>query len=400
MSWPTVELGSLSRVDYGVTASATTEPSGPKFLRITDIQDGSVNWNAVPYCECSDRERKTSKLQMGDIVFARTGATTGKSFLIKDEPGDAVFASYLIRVQPSAKILPQFVAHYFNSSSYWSQITRHARGAGQPGVNATSLKSLQIPLPPLDEQRRIAAILDRAEELRAKRRAAIALLDQLPQAIFFNIFGDPATNPKSWPVRELSDVVKEGTIVTYGIVQAGEEYPSGVPYIRTGDIVDGEIKLKGLRHTDPKIASKFQRSQVDKGDIVMSIRATVGTVALVPESLDGANLTQGTARISPGSAIDGLYLYEFLRSLATQHWLNLQVKGATFREITLARLRQLPVLLPPLVLQSEYASRLKALNRAKAAHQSALTQLDTLFAALQDQAFRGSSTIERELVDV
>jgi len=91
------------------------------------------------------------------------------------------------------------------------------------------------------DQRRIADILDKAEALRAKRRAAIAQLDTPTQSIFHAMFGDPATNPMGWPVIPLADAVRMGTIVTYGIVQAGDEAPGGVPYIRTGDIVNGEI---------------------------------------------------------------------------------------------------------------------------------------------------------------
>src|SRR5208283_2432317 len=139
-----------------------------------------------------------------------------------------------------------------------------------------------------------------------------------------------------WPEAALQEVVKAGTIITYGIVQAGEEFSGGVPYIRTGDIVDGEIVRDGLRHTDPTLADRFTRSRVQPGEIVMSIRATVGTTALVPLDLDGANLTQGTARIAPGEHVDGFYLLHLLRAPGTQHWISRQIKGATFREITLA----------------------------------------------------------------
>ncbi|MGN6507411.1 MAG: restriction endonuclease subunit S, partial [Tepidisphaeraceae bacterium] len=87
-------LGDISStIDYGVTASAVNSPVGPKFLRITDIQDGAVDWDTVPWCDCSEREAASSQLQDGDIVFARTGATTGKSFLIRQAPSKSVFAS-------------------------------------------------------------------------------------------------------------------------------------------------------------------------------------------------------------------------------------------------------------------------------------------------------------------
>jgi type I restriction enzyme, S subunit len=207
-SWPIVQLDDIcSSVDYGHTASATPEPIGPKFLRITDIQNGQVDWQTVPFCDCKPADEASSRLKSGDIVFARTGATTGKSFLIQECPDRAVFASYLIRVRASEQVMPAYLAHFFQTSSYWAQITRSARGAAQAGVNATSLKSLELPLPPFDEQRRIAAILDAAATLRAKRRAAIAKIDILVQSIFIEMFGDALTNPKGWPIVHLVNLL-------------------------------------------------------------------------------------------------------------------------------------------------------------------------------------------------
>jgi type I restriction enzyme, S subunit len=190
--WKTKSLGELAEsVDYGVTASATQQPVGPKFLRITDIQDGTVNWESVPWCECDDRSSSEARLKPGDIVFARTGATTGKTFLIRECPTDTVFASYLIRVRVGGSVEPRYVNHFFQTPIYWVQIAKSARGVAQPGVNATTLKTLEIPLPPLAEQRRIAEVLDRAEALRAKRRAALVQLDSLTQSLFLDLFGDP-----------------------------------------------------------------------------------------------------------------------------------------------------------------------------------------------------------------
>lgn len=268
-------------------------------------------------------------------------------------------------------------------------VTPFVTGTTRGKLTQAGAAEIVVPVPPLPEQRRIAEILDRVDALRAKRRAALAQLDTLIQPIFLDMFGDPATNPKKWQVRQLQEVVEEGTIVTYGIVQAGDEFPGGVPYIRTGDIVDGEIATKGLRHTDPQIAARFDRSRVSAGDIVMSIRATVGTTALVPNEFDGANLTQGTARIAPGQWTDRLYLLSYLRASGTQHWISQQIKGATFREITLARLRELPVALPPLGLQHEFAHCCEATGRLRIAKCASLAELDALFASLQHRAFRG-----------
>ena len=279
--------------------------------------------------------------------------------------------------------------HYFKYLASTGKFAARSRGAGINHLGSETLASWMVPLPPIEEQRRIAAVLDAADALRAKRRQALAKLDTLTQAIFIDMFGDPTANPHRWATSNLGDLVAEGTSVTYGIVQAGEEFPGGTPYIRTGDLIDGEIRCDGLRRTDPSIAQRFPRSRVARGEIVMSIRATVGTTAMVPAELEGANLTQGTARIAPGERVLGSYLLEYLRTGANQQWIQRQVKGATFREITLARLRELPVLVPPLDLQHQFARRVESALSIVTPSNSSLSALGVLFASLQHRAFRG-----------
>lgn len=251
-------------------------------------------------------------------------------------------------------------------------------------LSAKLLRAIEVPLPPLDEQRRIAAILDRADHLSDLAQRRIASIRRVPSAIFAAMFLG-----KKSETLELAEVVQPGTIVTYGIVQAGPEYEGGIPYIRTGDIQDGQITLHNLRRTSPAIAEKFGRSTVRTGDIVMSIRATVGTTAVVPPELDGANLTQGTARISPSEVATGPYLLEYLRSDEAQRWIQAQVKGATFREITLGRLRRLPVPIAAAEAQEVFARRVRANDHCLKMAISAANSLEELFASLESRAFSG-----------
>lgn len=154
---------------YGYTESASHEPTGPKFLRITDIQEGDVDWNSVPYCKCDERARYL--IADGDILFARTGATTGKSYLVRIPP-EAVFASYLIRIRPGDRVIPEYVWWYFQSSAYWTSVFGGIDEGNRPNMNGTKLAALRIPFPKAkNEQHRIVARLD---ALRAK-------LDELRQ---------------------------------------------------------------------------------------------------------------------------------------------------------------------------------------------------------------------------
>lgn len=160
--WKVKSVSELcDKPQYGYTASAMTEEVGPYLLRITDIQNGSVNWETVPYCVCPKPEEYL--LQKDDILFARTGATTGKSFLIEECP-ISVFASYLIRLRVRELVTPQYLYAFFQSPSYWEQISDNIIGSAQPNCNATKLASVKVPIPSLEEQHHIVNHLDNFQE--------------------------------------------------------------------------------------------------------------------------------------------------------------------------------------------------------------------------------------------
>jgi type I restriction enzyme, S subunit len=191
--WVENRLRDIARINYGYTESASWEAVGPKFLRITDIQDSRVEWSDVPYCPIEPSVLPKYKLADGDIVFARTGATTGKSYLVT-KPPEAVFASYLIRVQLNTKeLLPQFVNLFFQTHGYWECIRSGVSGSAQGGFNATKLGELVIPFPKLEgEQEKIVAELDALTEetqhLETIYQKKLAALDELKKSLLHQAF--------------------------------------------------------------------------------------------------------------------------------------------------------------------------------------------------------------------
>ena len=151
--WRSKPINQLSEIKYGYTEKSNFSNVGPKFLRITDIQNTSGGWNKVAYCTISDEEMKKYKLMSGDIVFARTGATTGKSYLIENPP-NAVFASYLIRLRINLqdKLLPKYLILFLKSKNYWDIIKKGLSGSTQGGFNASKLGNLVVPIPSIEEQ--------------------------------------------------------------------------------------------------------------------------------------------------------------------------------------------------------------------------------------------------------
>lgn len=377
------------KIDYGHTASASDRPVGPRFLRITDIQNGSVEWASVPFCTATDNETDKYHLLPGDIVFARTGATTGKSFLIKDCPDDTVFASYLIRVRPSERVEPRYLAYFFDTPDYWAQIKKHAQGAGQPGVNASKLKQLQIPLPPLSEQKRIADILDKADAIRRKRQEALDITAELPVAAFFQMFDDPARNPKGWESRQLKHLIADGDKVNYGVVQPGGEYSGGVPIVRVGDMQNLRVSTDGLKRIDPDIERQYKRSRLVGDELLVACVGSIGLIALADERLTDCNIVRAIARIRCGKDVDRQYLAAYLATPAIQSYFIQSTRTVSQPTLNIKQIEETTVLVPPIDLQREYSAvigtYLNSLQREEAARETTAE----LFSALAQSAFEG-----------
>lgn len=233
-------------------------------------------------------------------------------------------------------------------------------------ITLSDLRDFPVPVPSRAEQTQIARFLDqetaRIDALIEEQQRLIELLKEKRQAMISHIVTkglDPTVPmkesgvewlgevPAHWEVKQLKHVVDPNTSITYGIVQAGPEFEGGIPYIRTSDMSGEELPASGYPLTAPDIDESYARSRVRPGDIVMSIRASVGKCLPVPDELKIANLTQGTAKISAGKQITRNFLLAFLNAEATQNYFDLMAKGATFKEITLDALRRTPVLLPP-----------------------------------------------------
>ena len=167
---------------------------------------------------------------------------------------------------------------------------------------------------------------------------------------------DVGVIPDSWTLAELQKVCREQ--ITYGIVQCGPHVENGVPYIRVSDMNTPELDVSGMLRTSPAIAAKFSRSRVEEGDIVYALRGKIGEVRRVGPTVAGANLTQGTARLSPNNSVRTAYLLWALRSQRSLRQAALEAKGSTFREITLAALRRIQLPIPSPAEQEAIAEAL------------------------------------------
>ncbi len=205
--WREMTLADISSdISYGYTESAKSEKIGPKFLRITDIANGRLNWDTVPYCPISVEDFVKYKLSPGDIVVARTGATTGANYIIKNnDPTEAVFASYLIRYRIDQSYAdPNFIGQVLRSITWQDYVDSIAGGSAQPGANAKQLGSFPILLPPIPEQCAIAAVLSSLDNKIDLLHRQNKTLEAMAETLF-----------RQWFVEEADEGWEEGKVLDY-----------------------------------------------------------------------------------------------------------------------------------------------------------------------------------------
>lgn len=387
----TVSLGGLTKEpgQYGVGLSSREWRTGdPRYIRITDIRDdGSLN-AAVVAPDGEPTEWKKALLRKDDLLFARSGATVGKTYIHRDESSPAVYAGYLIRFSiDQQRALPSYVFHYTRSQAYRSWVASTQRAVAQPNINAKQFANLPIPLPSLDEQHRIVAILDRVDRLRSLRRQTIVSLEEIPQARFREMFGRSTDNSSA--VLPLEGWVNPARPITYGILKPGDDVLGGIPYVRVADMRDGGIRVDGVRRTTARIATAYRRSRLVAGDLLISIRGHVGRCAFVPSELNGGNITQDSARLAIANPESAVYVRCALESPSLQQWMARRIKGAAVRGINLGDLKLAPIPQPPMSAQVKFAeSVMSALSLVAAARRESQC-VEELFASIQSRAFSG-----------
>jgi len=279
--WKEVTLADLcTNISYGYTESATQEKIGPKFLRITDIASERLEWSNVPHCPISDPNFEKYKLFPGDIVIARTGATTGANYTVKEsDPKDVVFASYLIRYKINKEIAdPYFIGQLLKSPNWSDYVDAIAGGSAQPGANAKQLGSFEISLPPLDTQKSIASILSSLDDKIDLLHRQNATLEKMAETLFRQWFVEPikkianeGTEVEGFSNSKFGKWIKETVGGEWGKENSEGDFNKVVYCIRGTDIADlntGLPEKTPIRFVKP---AKFKNIEPLEGDLILEI---------------------------------------------------------------------------------------------------------------------------------
>ncbi len=294
-----------------------------------------------------------------------------------------------------------YLFHWLISEGFVGDMVRKATGASYPAVSDRIIFESQIPLPPLAEQKRIAAILNQADELRRKRTIATLRLNELGQAIFYDMFGDPATNPKDWPLGTVDDLTAS---TRYGTSSKGGEV-GALPILRMGNILpSGDWDFSDLKFID-LTNNDLDKFTIEDGDILFNRTNS-------PDLVGKAAVYRGGKRFAYAGYLIRLRVNEFASPEYIGTLLNSPYGKKTLRgmckaiigmaNINAQELRTIPIPIAPINLQKLFRDKILAIRSLVPAHLSRREKLDALFLSLQHRAFRGeltSKAAERELAE-
>lgn len=339
------------------------------------------------YVDEADLKRlKAKPIPAGSILFSKIGEAirqnhrviAGCPLLIDNNAMAAI---------PNGRIESRYLYHYLRTVDFYAL----ASATTVPALRKSELERLMVPLPPLPEQRRIAEILDKADALRAKRRAALAQLDTLTQSIFLDMFGDPATNPKGWPEVRLGE---HTTKIGSGATPLGGESaykPAGIALIRSMNVHNGRFSRDGLAFIDDQQAARLDGVVVQADDVLLNITgASVARVCRAPRDVLPARVNQHVAIIRPTSAFDPRFLEQcLLYPSMKRRLLRIAGAGATREAITKDAIERLTIIQPAMELQVRFADLVRSNERLEEVQRAHSDTADALFFSLQHRAFQG-----------
>lgn len=326
----------------------------------------------------------------GDVLLSKIVPHIRRSWVVGNDQGRRLIASGEWIVFRSDRIDTAYLRHVLVGNPFHAQFMQTVSGVGGSLLRArpTQVAKICVPLPPLPEQHRIAAILDQADALRTKRREALVQLNSLTQSIFIEMFGDPVTNPRGIKVVHLSEIT---TRVTDGIHQKPNYTEGGVPFISVKDITSGVLKFDKCKFISVDDHKKFtKRCKAEYLDILYTkVGATYGRPALVDTDME-FSLYVSVCLIKPERRlVDPFFLNAALGTTAIKSQADRKIKGIGVPDLHLDQIKKLLIPLPTMEKQREFAERVASVEILKSTHLTALTNTDKLFASLQHRAFRG-----------
>ncbi|MFH1554103.1 MAG: restriction endonuclease subunit S [Pseudomonadota bacterium] len=379
--WAVVPLKAATSCNDEVLGEASDPSIEIEYIEISDVSPelGVTGSSVYAFSEAPSRARRI--VRDGDVIVSTVRTYLRAIAPIVRPPANLIASTGFAVIRPR-RIAQGYLGYLFLAEYLIAEIISRSTGVSYPAINASEIMRLMVPLPSLPEQAAIAAFLDREtakiDALVEEQRRLIALLAEKRQAVISHAVTkglDPTVPmkdsgveglgevPAHWEVTPLMRLTAPGRAIMYGIVLPGPDIGAGVPIVKGGDVRPQRLRLELLCYTTPEIEAPFARARLLPHDIVYSIRGSIGDAELVPLELEGANITQDVARISPYNAASSRWLLYVMKSKAVFSQLEHRSMGAAVRGINIFDLKRARIPVPRLAEQKLISAFLDAETR-------------------------------------
>jgi type I restriction enzyme, S subunit len=390
------KLSSLCKISNGFAFKSDDYVShGYRVMRITNVQKGLVVDNDpkfIPH-EIADKVYNF-KLDAGDILVSLTG-NVGRVGRILSQHLPAVLNQRVGLIRPtSEKINDKYLYQFLNSDKFEREAIQNSNGVAQLNLSSKWIENYQIPLPPLDDQIRIAHLLGKMEGLIAQRKQHLQQLDDLLKSVFLEMFGDPVRNYKNHKTSILGAFI---THLTSGGRGWAKYYSNnGKRFIRSLDVQMNTIGSKDIVYVDPPDNKETERTRVEPGDILLTITGSkIGRVCFVPLEFEEAYVSQHVAIIRTKD-INPIFLSYYLSMPnCGQRIISKRQYGQAKPGLNLTQISNFEILKPDIDIQNHFAAIVEKIEGIKSRYQQSLTDLNNLYGALSQQAFKGELDLSR-----
>ena len=397
--WKSVNIGNsglfIADGNYSAKYPNSKEfiSSGVPFIRANNFKNKTIVDDELYFISPEKHSQITKgHLKTNDVLITTRG-NIGELAIVPKRHENSNINAQIVLLRCNDEWDPLFLLYILSSSIVKEQLPNLTTGTALKQLPVKNLKKIILPLPPLQQQQKIANILDAADALRQNDKELIAKYDELTQALFLDMFGDPVSNPKGWEKVELKKCTSK--IGSGSTPRGGKEnyLTEGIALIRSLNIYDNEFKYKNLAYISQEQADKLKNVIVESSDVLFNITgASVCRCSIVPDDVLPARVNQHVSILRP--------MKEKLSSYFLSHLLiseNVKIKllgvgsfgGAVMEAITKEQLEKIEVILPSIDLQNQFAERVAVIEEQKAIAQKSLEKSEELFNSLLQKAFKG-----------
>jgi|AntRauTorcE11897_2_1112592.scaffolds.fasta_scaffold11459_3 type I restriction enzyme S subunit len=408
MGWPKHLLESLciEFTDGNWVESKDQSPEGVRLIQTGNVGEGVFKGRddkARYISEATFSRLKCFEIFEGDCLISRLPEPVGRSCVLPDTGERMITAVDCTVVRfDTKKILPSFFNYYSQSRVYLNDIDEQTSGATRKRISRKNLGKIRIPLPPIPEQKRIVAILDKAfadiDQARALTEQNLKNARELFESYLQQVFSQRG---EEWVDGYLENLVSEDCSLSYGIVQPGDDFPDGLPVVRPTDLTRETIEVEGLKRINPSNGAGYSRTVLQGGELLVCVRGSTGTTSVASEELAGANVTRGIVpvRLNPEKVLQRFGYYQFA-SPSIQTQIQAGTYGAALMQINIRDFKKIKMLVPPLSIQKTIVDKLDDVKpdlvRVEEIYAIKILAFDELKKSLLQKAFSGELTRSSE----